>query len=64
MHLEMQFIDTNTCEPIENLVTDIWSCNSTGVYSGIDPEQAAGEGGLSSTFLRGIQITDDEGVVE
>lgn len=64
MHLEMQFIDTTTCAPIENLVTDIWACNSTGVYSGIDAAQAAGEGGLNSTFLRGIQITDAEGVVE
>lgn len=64
MHLEMQFIDTSTCEPIKDLVADIWSCNSTGVYSGIDPAQAAGEAGLNTTFLRGVQITDSDGVVE
>lgn len=64
MHLEIQFVDSSACEPIENLATDIWSCNSTGVYSGIDPDQAAGEGGLDSTFLRGVQVSDSEGVVE
>ncbi|TAQ88232.1 hypothetical protein B7494_g3467 [Chlorociboria aeruginascens] len=59
VHLEMQFIDTSTCEPIKNVITDIWACNSTGVYSGIN-----GEGGLNSTFLRGVQISDNEGVVQ
>ena len=64
MHLEMQFINTATCEPIEDLVADIWSCNSTGVYSGISDAQSAGEGGLNSTFLRGVQATDSDGVVQ
>lgn len=56
----MQFLDMNTCEPISDIVADIWHCNSTGVYSGIDTSD--GEGGLNSTFLRGVQITDAEGV--
>lgn len=59
MHLEMQFIDVNTCKPA-NLLIDIWSCNTQGVYSGVS---AAGEGGLTSTFLRGVQATDKDGVV-
>lgn len=41
-------------------MVDIWSCNSTGVYSGVS---AAGQGGLKSTFLRGVQVTDSDGVV-
>ena len=24
MHLEMQFIDTNTCEPVPSVLIDIW----------------------------------------
>lgn len=60
VHLEFQFIDINTCEPAENLLADIWACNSTGVYSGVD---SAGEGGLDTTFLRGVQQTDSEGVM-
>jgi len=64
MHLELQFIDTSNCKPIPHLAVDVWACNSTGVYSGIDPTVWAGEAGLNSTYLRGIQITDHDGVVE
>ena len=39
LHLEMQFIDTTTCEPIPQLLIDIWACNATGTYSGIDAAQ-------------------------
>jgi hypothetical protein len=59
MHLEMQFINVNTCEPIEDLLVDIWNVNSTGTYSGI-----ATEGGLNSTWLRGVQQSSSSGVVE
>ncbi|KAI0125607.1 Intradiol ring-cleavage dioxygenase [Xylariales sp. AK1849] len=59
LHLDMQFVDINTCLPIVNAVTDIWSCNATGTYSGV-----TGEGGLNSTFIRGVQITDDDGVTQ
>ncbi|KAK7541193.1 GPI anchored dioxygenase-like protein [Phyllosticta citribraziliensis] len=60
LHLEMQFIDTNTCEPLPDLFIDIWACNSTGVYSGIDA--SSGQGGLNTTFLRGVQETNSEGL--
>ncbi|KAK8208374.1 GPI anchored dioxygenase-like protein [Phyllosticta capitalensis] len=60
MHLEMQFIDTNTCEPLPDLFIDIWACNSTGIYSGIDT--SSGQGGLNSTFLRGVQETNSDGL--
>jgi protocatechuate 3,4-dioxygenase beta subunit len=60
VHLELQFLDISTCKPIESLLVDTWSCNSTGVYSGVS---AAGEGGLGSTYLRGVAPTDADGVV-
>lgn len=59
MHLEMQFVDINTCEAVPDLLIDIWACNATGVYSGVEAEDT-----LQSTFLRGIQQTDDSGVVQ
>ncbi|KAI1267604.1 Intradiol ring-cleavage dioxygenase [Xylariaceae sp. FL1019] len=59
MHIDLQFVDMNTCEPVPDIIADVWHCNSTGVYSGVDAE---GEGGLDSTFLRGIQISDKDGV--
>ena len=60
MFLEVQYVDINTCEAIPSIAVDVWNCNATGVYSGVD---SAGEGGLNSTFLRGIQLTDHDGVV-
>ena len=50
-----------------NLTSDIWHCNATGVYSGI---VADGNGNLNDasninkTFLRGLQTTDSDGVVQ
>ncbi|CAG8980412.1 hypothetical protein HYALB_00003977 [Hymenoscyphus albidus] len=60
MHLEMQFMNIKTCKPAKDVLVDIWSCNATGVYSGVS---AAGQGGLSSSWLRGVQKTDIDGVV-
>ncbi|KAI1338309.1 putative GPI anchored dioxygenase [Xylariaceae sp. FL0016] len=60
MHLELQFIDVNTCKPATELLIDTWSCNATGAYSGVS---ARGEGGLATTYLRGVQPTDADGVV-
>ncbi|KAF2690896.1 aromatic compound dioxygenase [Lentithecium fluviatile CBS 122367] len=59
MYLEVQYIDVETCEPVQGLFVDIWNCNATGTYSGVE----SGQGGLDSTFLRGIQETDEDGVV-
>lgn len=36
IHLEYQYIDINTCEPVEGLYIDTWNANSTGVYSGVE----------------------------
>ncbi|KAI8947949.1 Intradiol ring-cleavage dioxygenase [Xylaria longipes] len=58
LFLEVQYIDVNTCEAIPSVAIDIWNCNATGVYSGVE----SGQGGLNTTFLRGIQLTDYEGV--
>jgi protocatechuate 3,4-dioxygenase beta subunit len=60
MHLDMQFVDISTCKPIPQLMIDIWSANATGVYSGV----ALGEGGLDTSFLRGVQMSDRDGVVQ
>ncbi|KAF2970679.1 hypothetical protein GQX73_g2918 [Xylaria multiplex] len=58
MFLEVQYIDVNTCEAIPSMAIDVWNCNATGVYSGVE----SGQAGLDTTFLRGIQLTDYEGV--
>ncbi|KAJ5980550.1 hypothetical protein N7481_007848 [Penicillium waksmanii] len=67
LYMDFQLIDTNTCEPLPNIYTDIWYCNATGVYSGIS---ASGNGdssdtsNLDATFLRGIQASNADGVVQ
>ncbi|OAQ61011.2 extracellular dioxygenase [Pochonia chlamydosporia 170] len=60
-HLDFQFIDINTCAPVSDLIIDLWHANSTGVYSGVT---AKGQGGLKTNFGRGIQKTDEDGVVQ
>ncbi|KAJ5166268.1 uncharacterized protein N7482_005049 [Penicillium canariense] len=67
LYMDIQVIDTNTCDPLPNVYMDLWHCNATGVYSGI---QASGNGdssdatNLDATFLRGIQPSNNEGVVQ
>ncbi|KAJ5484849.1 hypothetical protein N7539_004837 [Penicillium diatomitis] len=67
LYMDIQLIDTNTCEPLPDVYMDIWHCNATGVYSGI---QANGNGdssdgtNLNATFLRGIQPSNRDGIVQ
>lgn len=64
---DIQFIDVSTCEPLSGVWADVWNCNSTGVYGGV---QSSGNGNgndasnLNNTFLRGIAQTDSDGVVQ
>lgn len=66
--LDAQIIDMATCDPVADVMLEIWHCNSTGVYSGI---VASGNGvgatdpaNINSTFLRGLQSSDDLGVAQ
>ncbi|GFG14467.1 hypothetical protein IFM61392_08470 [Aspergillus lentulus] len=60
--LEVQYIDVNTCKPVKGAVVDIWNANATGVYSGISTSGNYAADGWDSTYLRGIQQTDADGV--
>jgi protocatechuate 3,4-dioxygenase beta subunit len=56
-----------TCEPLSGAWLDIWNCNSTGVYSGVQSNGNGNSGdasNLDNTALRGIQQTDSEGVAK
>lgn len=75
-YLDIGLLDVETCEPLSGAAVTIWNCNATGSYSsytGIDPETAElldgwekREDGTTDdeTFLRGIQKSDSEGMVE
>ncbi|KAI5358137.1 Putative intradiol ring-cleavage dioxygenase [Septoria linicola] len=62
LHLEVQYYDIETCQPIPNVYVDIWNANATGVYSGISTSGNYAAGGYNSTYLRGISATDGDGV--
>lgn len=67
MLLDYQVIDVDTCDPVPDVYLEMWHCNATGVYSGV---VAGGNGNqndeanVDTTFLRGIQKTDEDGVAQ
>ena len=64
-------LDAGSCEPVSNAVVDIWHCDAEGLYSGFEAASTGGGGpggggGRSDeeTYLRGAQVTNDDGIVE
>jgi protocatechuate 3,4-dioxygenase beta subunit len=53
--LRLSVVNASTCKPIKGAVVDIWHCDATGSYSGV--QETAEE-----TFLRGLQKTNAKGV--
>lgn len=35
LYMDIQLIDTNTCDPLPNIYTDLWHCNATVCHSSI-----------------------------
>jgi protocatechuate 3,4-dioxygenase beta subunit len=67
LHLDIQLINVNTCEPVPQVYLELWHCNSTGVYSGVVANgngDSSDETNLNATFLRGIAQADASGVVQ
>jgi len=46
-------VDGDACVPLEGAVVDVWHCDASGVYSGVQ--------GVGGDFLRGFQRTDANG---
>ena len=76
--LNLRVIDGQTCRPLQNVAVEIWHCDAEGVYSGYTamgpgdgptgpPPSGAPGGGMTPTddltFLRGLQLTDRQGMV-
>ena len=58
LDLSLQVLDVGNCRPLAGAAVDLWHCDAAGAYSGFGAE------GQSHTFLRGIQLTDQDGVVK
>ena len=49
------------CSPLKDALVDMWHVDAGGVYSGY-PGQLGGQDTSDRAFLRGIQVTDADGV--
>jgi protocatechuate 3,4-dioxygenase beta subunit len=56
--LAVSGLRAGTCAPLAGAHVDIWHCDATGVYSGVEDP---GFNTVGQSFLRGYQITDDAG---
>jgi protocatechuate 3,4-dioxygenase beta subunit len=52
------------CEPIPGALVDIWHCDVDGDYSAFVDGSGGDDEGDGTTFLRGTQMTNDDGIVE
>jgi protocatechuate 3,4-dioxygenase beta subunit len=71
LKLRIGVSDINACGPLANAAVHVWHCDAHGFYSGVsanspgsDATQAEIAQAAQQTFLRGIQMTDEEGFVE
>jgi protocatechuate 3,4-dioxygenase beta subunit len=62
MIIKLTIVDVTTCEVLQNAAVDIWHCDASGVYSAFTNEQ--NQAPANSTFLRGIQLSDANGLAE
>ncbi|MDX1404326.1 MAG: hypothetical protein R3192_07310 [Woeseiaceae bacterium] len=73
LKLAMRVVDDLWCQPVSDFVVEIWHCDAEGYYSGVDnivfdpatlrpTDQAINM--KDYTFLRGHQVTDENGKVE
>ncbi|GAP89515.1 putative extracellular dioxygenase [Rosellinia necatrix] len=63
--LDIAVFDVETCDPVTDAWVEIWSCNSTGVYSGVPSgaDYSDAPENVNTTFLRGFQQTDSDGAL-
>lgn len=49
-------VDVDTCEPVRDVLVDIWHCNATGSYSSFTELYAQQDEGSLLIFMRGCLI--------
>ena len=63
LRLGLQVVD-EACEPVPGAVVEIWHCDTDGDYSAYLDGGTDDDAGEGTTFLRGSQTANDEGIVE
>jgi len=70
LRLVLRVREANGCAPISNAVVDVWHSDAQGAYSGFEAASNSPGGGVPGSrtdeerYLRGAQVTNDEGVAE
>jgi protocatechuate 3,4-dioxygenase beta subunit len=59
LRLRITVIDASTCKPLTGVAVDVWQADAVGHYSA-----EASEGTAGQTWLRGIQLTDSNGLAK
>jgi protocatechuate 3,4-dioxygenase beta subunit len=54
--------DITACGPLAGAIVDVWHCDALGEYSGVEDNAAGDFDTRGETFLRGYQVTDENGV--
>jgi protocatechuate 3,4-dioxygenase beta subunit len=59
LRLRITVTDSSTCRPVKGAAVDIWHADGLGEYS-----DESSEGTVGQTWLRGVQLTDADGLVK
>jgi protocatechuate 3,4-dioxygenase beta subunit len=57
LDLRIKVVNASTCKPLGDVAVEIWHADAGGTYSGFSQEGTAGK-----TYLRGTQVTDEQGL--
>ena len=63
LRVGVQIVDSS-CAPIPGAVLEIWHCDVDGDYSAYSDGYTADDGGPGTTFFRGSQTANADGIVE
>ena len=63
MRLGLRVLDA-TCSPVPGATVEIWHADATGDYSAFTDNGGGKDEGAGTTFLRGTQTADADGIVE
>ncbi len=65
LRLILHIVDADDgCAPIRDAVVEAWHADADGVYSGFTQAQGNPRDASGETFLRGFQVSDENGMVE
>jgi len=62
LSFQVSQVSANACAPLAGTFVDVWHCDAQGVYSDVKDNNWGSSTG--STFLRGYQVTDENGLVK